>query len=106
MVDPSGVLSQPDLDPTARQHRSLASQREWNRTKDQTAPWWPENSKEAYKSGVDGLARALKHWSDSRAGRRRGRLVGFPRFRKEGRTMAQSRCCPTASTFSFLGSAW
>jgi putative transposase len=31
-------------------------QREWNRTKDQTAPWWPENSKEAYKSGLDDLA--------------------------------------------------
>ena len=61
-------------------------QREWNRTKDQTAPWWPENSKEAYKSGLDGLARALKNWSDSRAGRRRGRPVGFPRFKKKGRT--------------------
>ena len=39
-------------------------QREWNRAKHQTAPWWPENSKEAYKSGLDGLARALKNWSD------------------------------------------
>jgi putative transposase len=61
-------------------------QREWYRTKDQTAPWWSENSKEAYKSGLDGLARALKNWSDSRAGRRRGRPVGFPRFKKKGRT--------------------
>jgi transposase len=34
--------------------------REWNRTKDQVAPWWAENSKEAYNSGLDGLARALK----------------------------------------------
>jgi putative transposase len=61
-------------------------QREWYRTRDQTAPWWSENSKEAYKSGLDGLARALKNWSDSRAGRRRGRPVGFPRFKKKGRT--------------------
>jgi len=60
--------------------------REWNLAKSDVAPWWEENSKEAYKSGLDGLARALKNWSDSRAGRRRGRPVGFPRFRKKGRS--------------------
>jgi putative transposase len=61
-------------------------QREWNRTKHQVAPWWPENSKEAYKSGLDGVARALKNWSDSRSGRRNGRPMGFPRFKNKGRT--------------------
>jgi IS605 OrfB family transposase len=49
------------------------------------APWWAENSKEAYSSGLDGLARALKNWSDSRRGRRKGLPVGFPRFKKKGR---------------------
>ena len=59
--------------------------REWNRAKDEVAPWWPENSKEAYSSGLDGLAGALRNWSDSRSGRRKGRPVGFPRFKKKGR---------------------
>jgi putative transposase len=59
--------------------------REWNRAKQQVAPWWMENSKEAYSSGLDGLARALRNWSDSRSGRRKGRPVGFPQFKKKGR---------------------
>ncbi|MFL5881955.1 MAG: IS607 family element RNA-guided endonuclease TnpB [Actinomycetota bacterium] len=59
--------------------------REWNRVKDQVAPWWAENSKEAYSSGLDGLARALRNWSDSRSGGRKGRPVGFPQFKKKGR---------------------
>jgi transposase len=58
---------------------------EWNRATQQVAPWWAENSKEAYASGLDGLARALKNWSDSRGGRRKGRPVGFPRPKKKGR---------------------
>ena len=58
--------------------------REWNRAKDQVAPWWPQNSKEAYSSGLDSLARALKNWADSRHGVRIGRQVGFPRFKHKG----------------------
>jgi putative transposase len=57
--------------------------REWNRAKDQVAPWWAENSKEAYNSGLDGLAKALKSFSDSKHGRRKGRQMGFPRRRKK-----------------------
>jgi putative transposase len=59
--------------------------REWNRTKHEVAPWWAENSKEAYNSGLDALARALRNWSDSRNGRRKGRPVGFPPRRKKKR---------------------
>src|SRR5215218_4823051 len=59
--------------------------REWNRAKNEAAPWWAENSKEAYSSGLDGPARALRNWSESRSGRRRGRPVGFPQFKKKGR---------------------
>jgi putative transposase len=59
--------------------------REWNRAKHEVAPWWAENSKEAYSSGLDALARALKNWSESRTGRRRGRPMGFPRAKKKGR---------------------
>ena len=47
-------------------------------------PWWAENSKEAYSSGLDGLARALKNWTDHRSGRRRGRRMGFPRPKRKG----------------------
>ncbi|MCY0884470.1 MAG: IS607 family element RNA-guided endonuclease TnpB, partial [Firmicutes bacterium] len=62
-----------------------ALRREWNRAKETAAPWWRENSKEAYASGLTGLADALRNWRDSRHGRRKGRRMGFPRFRKKGR---------------------
>jgi putative transposase len=57
---------------------------EWNRAKQQVAPWWAENSKEAYKSGLDGLARALQNWTDSRAGRRKGPPGQVPAQEEEG----------------------
>lgn len=53
----------------------------WNQRKVNCAPWWAENSKEAYNTGLDGLARGLDAWSKSRKGQRAGRAVGFPRFR-------------------------
>jgi len=65
--------------------------REWNRAKHQVAPWWQENSKETYNSGLDALARALKNWSDSRSGRRKGRPVGFPRRKKKRRARVACR---------------
>jgi putative transposase len=60
-----------------------ALRREWNRAKHDVAPWWAENSKEAYNSGLEALARALQNWNDSRNGRRKGRPVGFPRRKKK-----------------------
>jgi putative transposase len=59
--------------------------REWNRAKHEVAPWWPDNSKEAYSSGLDGLARALTNWADARHGRRKGATMGFPRHKRKGR---------------------
>lgn len=53
----------------------------WNARKDQVAPWWAQNSKEAYNTGLDGLARGLDAWSKSRTGHRAGKPVGFPRFK-------------------------
>jgi putative transposase len=58
---------------------------EWNRAKHEVAPWWAENSKEAYSSGLDSPARALKTFSDSKAGHRKGRRIGFPRPKRKGR---------------------
>ncbi len=61
---------------------SLAALRKvWNQRKPLCAPWWPENSKEAYNTGLDGLARGLEAWSASRRGLRVGKVVGFPRFK-------------------------
>ena len=51
----------------------------WNRAKHKVAPWWAQNSKEAYSAGLADLAQALSNWSTSRDGKRRGRRVGFPR---------------------------
>lgn len=57
-----------------------ALRKAWNQRKVSCAPWWGENSKEAYNSGLDGLARGLDAWSKSRTGERKGPVVGFPRF--------------------------
>jgi len=63
----------------------------WNAAKDTVAPWWAENSKEAYATGLERLARALKNWSTSRAGKRKGAKVGFPRFRSKHRAVPSVR---------------
>jgi len=63
---------------------SLPSLRkEWNRSKADVAPWWAENSKEAYNSGLDALARALEGFFAAKGGTRAG-TVGFPRFKTKG----------------------
>jgi IS605 OrfB family transposase len=54
-------------------------------------PWWRENSKEAYNSGLDALARALKNWADSKAGRRNGQDMGFPQRKTKHRTCPSCR---------------
>jgi putative transposase len=68
-----------------------ALRRAWNAAKPEVAPWWRECSKEAYNTGLDALARALSNWSDSRAGKRAGRPVGFPRFRSKRRATPSVR---------------
>ncbi|MFI7575813.1 IS607 family element RNA-guided endonuclease TnpB [Micromonospora sp. NPDC049497] len=62
-----------------------ALRKAWNVAKQDVAPWWRECSKEAFNTGLDALARALKNWSDSRSGKRAGRPVGFPRFKSRRR---------------------
>ncbi|WP_170008955.1 helix-turn-helix domain-containing protein, partial [Rhodococcus jostii] len=53
--------------------------KDWNQVKGEAAPWWGENSKEAYSSGLANLATALANWSSSRSGKRKGPRVRFPR---------------------------
>jgi putative transposase len=58
-------IAEADLTPAL--NWSLAGLRkEWNRRKDEAAPWWAENSKEAYNTGLDALARGLDAWWKSR----------------------------------------
>ena len=66
----------------------------WNANKDTIAVnrdtgvvWWNQNSKEAYNMGLYGLARGLSNWSKSRKGKRKGRRVGFPRFKSKNSAM-------------------
>ena len=66
----------------------------WNANKDTLAVnrdtgvvWWNQNSKEAYNMGLYGLARGLSNWSKSRKGKRKGRRVGFHRFKSKNSAM-------------------
>ncbi len=63
----------------------------WNHAKEEVAPWWAVNSKEAYSAGLADLAQALTNWSASRNGTRQGRRVGFPRFRSARRDPGRVR---------------
>ena len=85
-------LEQRESDPSVQVPWNLpALRREWNRAKQDVAPWWSANSKEAYSSGLDALARALNNFSGSRKGKRKGRPTGFPRFRKRGHSRRSCR---------------
>lgn len=65
----------------------------WNANKDELAVdndgviWWANNSKEAYSYGIESLAKGLSNWANSRRGERRGRKVGFPKFKAKGNTV-------------------
>jgi putative transposase len=72
---------------------SLAGLRKrWNQAKDNECTdaetgevWWPQISKEAFADGIKAAVNSYWNWQTSRAGSRRGRRVGFPRFAKKGR---------------------
>jgi putative transposase len=64
----------------------------WNTIKDEVCVnaetglvWWRECSKEAYADGIAGAVEAYWNWQTSRAGKRAGKRVGFPRFKRKGR---------------------
>jgi putative transposase len=77
-----------------------ALRRAWNRVKDDVAPWWAENSKESYNTGLAGLVAALENWRASRNGSRKGRQMGFPRFR--GRRAGFGSVRFTTGTFGLV----
>ena len=78
----------------------------WNANKDELAvggdgeTWWQENSKESYSYGLESLAKGLSNWSKSRKGDRKGRKVGFPKFKSKDR--ATPRFAYTAGCFGLV----
>ena len=78
----------------------------WNADKDTLAVgedgviWWPENSKEAYSYGLESLSKGLSNWVKSRKGDRKGRKVGFPKFKSKSKTTP--RFAYTAGCFGLV----
>lgn len=101
----------PDTQLTPSVRWSLYSLRkDWNQAKHDIAPWWDECSKEAYNTGLDNLVRALTNWADSRSGKRKGKPMGFPKFRSRHKskqsirfTTGTIRCDHTHATLPRLG---
>jgi putative transposase len=73
----------------------------WNQAKGEVAPWWAENSKEAYSTGIADAVTALRNWQESRTGRRAGPLMGFPRRKKKARD--RLRCTYTTGALRVEG---
>ncbi|MEU1836797.1 IS607 family element RNA-guided endonuclease TnpB [Micromonospora chersina] len=68
-----------------------ALRKAWNQVKGHVAPWWTECSKEAFNTGLDAVARALKNWSASNTGKRAGQRVGLPRYKSRRRSVPSVR---------------
>ena len=90
------VKSDMDARKTDPSHASVqwnlyALRKRFNAEKPTIAPWWEANSKEVYSTGIADLCVALKNWSDSKAGKRKGKKVGFPKFRSKRKDQARVR---------------
>lgn len=71
----------------ARQLVSLRTPQTMERNQICSCPWWPENSKEAYASGLANLANALSRWSRARASSS-NRTQRFPKFKSKRSRMS------------------
>src|ERR1700687_4205342 len=72
--------------------------------------WWAQNSKCSYQESFRDLDRALRDFTRSRAGQRKGRRLGFPRFKKRGKcrdsfrfSTGVMRCAGSTVTLPRLG---
>ena len=77
---------------------------------DPALAWWSENSKCAYQEAFRDLDRALRDFIKSRKGQRKGKRLGFPRFKKRGRCRDSFRiagdratCAGATVTLSRIG---
>ena len=84
----------------------------WNAQKkaDPALAWWAENSKCVYQEAFRDLDRALRDFIRSKKGQRKGKRLGFPRFKKRGRCRDSFRfstgaigCAGTTVTLPRLG---
>src|SRR5260370_5473088 len=84
----------------------------WNAEKkaDPVLAWWAENSKCVYQEAFRNLDRALSDFIKSKKGQRKGRRLGFPKFKKRGRCGdsfgfggGAIRCAGTTVTLPRLG---
>jgi putative transposase len=68
-------------------YSAMELHRLWNQVKksDPALAWWNQNSKCAYQEAFRDLDRALRDFVKSHKGHRKGRRLGFPRFKKRGR---------------------
>ena len=74
-------------DAEGKWYSAMDLHRLWNAAKkaDPALAWWGENSKCAYQEAFRDLGRALADFVKSKKGERKGRRLGFPRFKKRGR---------------------
>jgi putative transposase len=93
-------------------HSGIDLHKLWNAEKkaDPALAWWGENSKCAYQEAFRDLDRALRDFVASRKGERKGRRLGFPRFKKRGKCRdslrfgaGAMRCAGTTVTLPRLG---
>ena len=57
--------------------------------------WWAENSKCCYQEAFRNLDRALHDFVKSKKGQRKGKRLGFPRFKKRGKSRDSFRLTGT-----------
>lgn len=53
---------------------------------DGVSPWWRHVSSYAFSSAFSDADAAFKNWMDSLTGKRKGRKMGYPKFKKKGRS--------------------
>lgn len=71
----------------------------WNSVKGEVAPWHHDVTKHAFRSGVTNASTALENFHESKKGVRRGRPVGFPKFKNR-----HSKLSFTLIDFTRIGS--
>ena len=77
---------------------------------DPALSWWDENSKCVYEQAFRDLDRALREFIRSKKGERKGRRLGFPRYKKRGKCRDsfrlagdRVRCCGKTVTLTRIG---
>ena len=78
--EPDRGVPEDELTPALSWSRESLMAR-WRQVRDEVHPWWRDVSIHAFRTGIDNAALALKNYSDSRNRKRRGRKVGFPKFK-------------------------